>query len=298
MKDETLQKIVIRGREAGPRLLISAGVHGDEYEGIEAIWELAKAISSEELKGELTLIPIVNEAAFRLRSRTAEDGKDLARTCPGSETGTITERIAARLAAEIRAAEYYIDLHTGGFKFKLVPLVGYMLHPDQRILEKQRRMAKAFGLPLIWGTTSELDGRSLSVARDAGVPSLYAEHGGGGGCDPAGIKDYVAGCLGVMVELGMLSRPLCDKPTPMIVEDPRKDSGHLQIHHPAPCAGYFRPVKRLGETIQAGATLGRIVDAVGKELAVIPAAQSGTVLLLSWCPVVEAGDTLGVILEQ
>ena len=35
------------------------------------------------LRGRLTLIPLVNEAAYQLGRRTAEDGLDLARTCPG-----------------------------------------------------------------------------------------------------------------------------------------------------------------------------------------------------------------------
>lgn len=298
MSADELQKVSFQGTSSGPHLLITAGVHGDEYEGIEAIRELISSIDPNNLSGKLTLIPIVNEPAYRRLSRTAEDGKDLARTCPGAPDGTITERIAHLLSQEIREADYYVDLHTGGFRFKIIPLVGYMLHPDEQVLEDQRRMARAFGLPLIWGTSPHLDGRSLSVARDAAIPALYAEFGGGGGCDPQGVHDYVQGCLNVMAELQMLDRKVEQLSSAQIVEDSRPDSGHLQIHHPAPCAGYFRPMKQLGESVQEGESIGSIVDPLGQELATIPAAQTGQLLLLAHCPVVSPGETLAVILES
>lgn len=300
---ERILSRTIEGTSPGPHLLVSAGVHGDEYEGIEAVRELISTIDPRQLSGRLTLIPVVNEPAYRRRSRTAEDGKDLARTCPGDPAGTITERIAHDLSRSIRDADYYIDLHTGGGRFEILPLVGYMLHPDLRILEEQRRMARAFGLPLIWGTSPHLDGRSLSVARDAGIPALYAEHGGGGGCRPLGVEDYVRGCRNVMRELGMLHSPVeigevTDHAEPLIVEDARLDSGHLQVNYPAPCSGYFRPAKKLGEPIRQGEPLGWILDLMGDRSAEIPATQTGRILLLAACPIVEKEDSLAVILES
>ncbi len=90
MPAEELQRINFQGTGSGPHLLITAGVHGDEYEGIEAIRQLIRTIDSSKLLGRLTLIPVVNEPAYLRRSRTADDDKDLARTCPGSPGGTIT----------------------------------------------------------------------------------------------------------------------------------------------------------------------------------------------------------------
>lgn len=290
--------VEIQGTNPGPKLLITAGVHGDEYEGIEAIRELIALLQSHEIRGKVTLVPVVNGEAYRLRSRTASDGKDLARTCPGSPEGTITERTADLLSSVIRQADYYIDLHTGGFRFKLLPLVGYMLHPDQRTLEAQRRLARAFQLPLIWGTSPHLDGRSLSVARDANIPAIYTEYGGGGGCNPQGVREYVHGCLNVMAELGLLDRPVSQAVNATIVEDARPDSGHLQIHHPAPCAGYFRSSVALGDRVRRGNLIGSIVDELGHPQARITAGQTGTILLLADCPIVEQGDALAVILED
>ena len=193
------------GREPGPHVLITGGVHGDEFEPMAAVRRLiARFRESPPPRGSVTLVPVVNEPAFRRGSRVAEDGLDLARTCPGRADGSVTERIAHELSELIRAADYYIDLHTGGTRLRVLPLVGYTLHPDPAVLAAQRRMARAFGLPVVWGTDPSLEGRSLSVARDAKVPAIYAEYHGGGGCDPAGVEAYVAGCLRVLADVGVI----------------------------------------------------------------------------------------------
>lgn len=244
----------------------------------------------------MTLVPVVNRAAYSRGTRTAEDGLDLARTCPGRADGSITERTAHELSALIREVDYYIDLHSGGTTMKLLPLAGYMLHADPSVLEAQRRMAQAMNLPVVWGTSSRLEGRSLSVARDAGVPAIYAEYGGSGLCDPAGVEAYVAGCLNIAAALGMLERPVPASKVCYTVEDDREGSGHLQVQHPAPAAGFFEPCVELGAAIERGQPLGQVVDELGRERHNVLAAESGRVLLLRTFPRVSQGDTLAVIL--
>src|SRR5688572_6264853 len=190
-----LTSYVITGDTPGPHLLITGGVHGDEFEPMAAIRQLLTEIRPAELRGRVTLVPVVNEPAFALGQRVADDGLDLARTCPGRADGSVTEQIAFALSTLIRAADLYIDLHTGGTRLMVWPLVGYVLHRDERVLNAQRRMARAFGLPLIWGTDPTLPGRSLSVARDANAPAIYTEYLGGGRLDPQGTQAYVTGCL-------------------------------------------------------------------------------------------------------
>src|SRR5262245_21713336 len=118
---------------ADPHLLVTGGVHGDEFEPMAAIRQLIGELSNRELRGRVTLVPVVNEPAFRLGQRTAEDGLDLARTCPGNADGSVTERVAHALTGLIRSADYYVDLHTGGTRLRVLPLVGYMLHPDRAV---------------------------------------------------------------------------------------------------------------------------------------------------------------------
>ena len=287
------------GTTPGIHLLITGGVHGDEWEPMAACRRLIDRFRRTQLRsGTLTIIPVVNEPAFRRGTRTAEDGLDLARTCPGRVDGSVTERIAFAVSERIRQADRYIDLHTGGTACRIAPLVGYTLHPDETILAEQRRMAEAFALPIIWGTDPSLNGRTLSVARDAGVPAIYAEYHGGGTCDPAGIDAYEQGCLRVMAEYGMISdAPARPEITPWLVEDSRINSGHLQIQHPAPSAGFFEPAVSLGEQVERGDCLGTVSDLLGNQRQSILAEHAGTVLVLHTFARVEAGTGLAVVLS-
>lgn len=279
-------------------MLITGGVHGDEFEPIVAIRRLGEALSGVDLRGRLTLIPVVNEGAYRLGRRTAEDGLDLARTCPGRAVGTITERVAAALAGWIRSADAYLDLHTGGRNLTLYPLCGYMLHRDPGVLERQRRMARVFGVPVIWGTDPALEGRSLSVARDAGVPAIYAEFGGGGGCDPEGVAAYLRGCRNVLVALGMIEGEVVRPVESLIIEEDRPGSGYLQVQHPSPREGIFESSVSLGQRVRRGERIGWVVDPWGTAAVAVVAERSGIVLGLRAFARVAAGEGLAVVLEM
>jgi predicted deacylase len=291
-----LQSREILGDGPGPHLLITGGVHGDEFEPMAAIRRLMTGVNPAELCGRVTLAPVVNEGAFLRGQRVAEDGLDLARTCPGKAEGSVTERVAHALSELIRAADFYIDLHTGGTALAVWPMAGYVLHPEAAVLEQQRRMARAFNLPVVWGTDPRLEGRSLSVARDAKVPAIYAEYLGGGRCWPAGVDAYFDGCLNVMAALGMLARATTPSLVQIEVEDSRPNSGHMQRCYPAPADGYFEAVVELGQEVDVGDKLGAVVSVLGDVRQDVFAQEAGRVLVLRTMPGVRQGDSLAVIL--
>lgn len=306
------------GDSSGPCLLITAGVHGDEFIPMLAVRELIRQFDADTalrggLRGEIILAPVVNESAFKLGRRCGEDGLDLARSCPGREDGSVTERVAAALSAMICEANYYADLHTGGTEFCVWPLAGYLLHWDASILERQRAMARAFGLPLAWGTSAGLEGRSLSVARDANVPAIYVEYFGGalesagpGGMEWSRVPDrrvveregawhpMVTGCLNLMRHLGILEGEET-RHTPEMIEDARPQSGHMQIGHPAPMDGFFQRAVNVGDWVEEGQPLGWVSSILGDQSALVRAEQSGRVVTLRWHPRVRAGEALGVV---
>ena len=309
----------------GPRLLVTGGVHGDEFEPMAAcrrlIGLLETLVASEPaaLRGSVAIAPVVNEPAFARGMRTAEDGLDLARTCPGRVDGSITERVAFALSRWIRGANFYIDLHTGGTRLQVHPLAGYVLHPDAAVLDVQRRMARAFGLPLVWGTDWRLEGRSLSVARDARVPAIYCEYLGGGGCDRAGIAAYVRGCLNVLAELRMIESSTAERlvvadinaelldrnrstlshaaVTPLVAEDDKPGAGHMQVNLPAPLAGFFEPAVELGQRVVEGQLFGTVVDTLGGRREPVRAPHDGIVIVLHSFARVDANESLGVVLD-
>ncbi|MFM9963528.1 MAG: succinylglutamate desuccinylase/aspartoacylase family protein [Planctomycetaceae bacterium] len=292
-----LKTLDIHGHQPGPTLLITAGVHGDEFEPMAAVRRLMKEIDPQHLRGKVTLVPVVNESAFRLGRRAGEDGKDLARTCPGREDGSLTEQVAFALSQLIRSADFYIDLHTGGTTYTVLPLSGYTLHADPNVLAVQRRMAQVFGLDVVWGTDPNLNGRSLSVARDANVPAIYCEYLGGGRCDPVGIEAYVRGCRNVMIELGLLNgSPDIPRP-PLVVEDRRPGAGHMQINHPSPREGFFEPAVVLGQRVRIGDLIGTVCDVLGQRVERIESRYTGVVIVLHTFPTIAKDDSVAVVME-
>ena len=260
-----------------------------------AVQRLIELFQQELVRGSVTLVPVVSEDAFARGHRTAADDLDLARVCPGDDGGSTTERNAAALSRLIRSADFYVDLHTGGARYKILPLAGYMMHQDRDVLLVQRGMAKAFGLPVAWGTSARLEGRSLSVARDALVPAIYVEYGGGP-YSSAAADALVAGCLNVAAHLDLA---IVAKTTGRVrywVEDNRPGSGHLQVQHPAPIAGLFIPSVALGDTVRSGHRIGEIVDPISQSRAPVVASADGIVLFLHASVAVRKGDGLGGLL--
>jgi predicted deacylase len=295
-----LSTLRLGGRLDGPHVLITGGIHGDEFEPMAAVRRLADILRERALRGRVTLVPVVNEPAFRLALRNGDDGLDLARVCPGRPDGSGTEQVAHALADLIRSADAYVDLHAGGTRLEVYPMAGYMLHPDPAVLDRQRRMARGFGLPVVWGTDPGLEGRSLSVARDANVPAIYAEYLGGGRCDPQGVSAYIQGGLNVLADLGVID--IDDEPVrppfePLVVEDPRPGSGHMQVQHPSPAGGIFEAAAALGRPLRQGDLLGTVADPLGRDVRPIAAERSGVLLVLRSLARVAAGEGLGVVLK-
>jgi len=300
MKDGKLPNKIVQltGKQTvGPHVLISAGVHGDEYEPMLAIQALTEILGGMLLKGTVTLMPIVNVGAYLSENRLGMDGLDLARICPGNATGSDSQQAAAEVSLLIREADYYIDLHTGGRLFDIFPLAGYMLHPDADVLEKQRKMAGTFGLPVVWGTEAKPEGRTLSVARDARVPAIYVEYGGGGLLRKEVKLAYLQGCMRVLAWLNMVEAS--EKAIPQItywVEDNRPSGGYLQGKMPAPMTGIFECHVSLGDRVKKGAPWGSLYDPIHGEIKEIEADMDGIVLFVRKAPFVRKAEALGGIL--
>ncbi|MEO5996862.1 MAG: M14 family metallopeptidase [Chitinophagaceae bacterium] len=281
----------------GPHLLISAGVHGDEYEPMIAANKLIQTATSFLTKGSVTIAPVVNRSAFSLASRCGTDGLDLARTCPGKKEGSITEEVANEISLLIQQSDFFIDMHTGGTLFNIFPLAGYMLHDSPEVLKHQQNMAEAFNLPVIWGTDKYAEGRTLSVARDANIPAIYVEYGGGISASTQIIDAYFQGCLNVMRYLNMTDS-VAEHSTYVHywVDDYRIDSGHLQTKMPSTSMGIFFPAVKPGDQVQKGYLWGLVINPEdGSENKMI-ADVDGLVLFTRISSHVNTGESLGGIL--
>src|SRR5262249_37343747 len=121
-----LPVLIIRGAAPGKKVLITAGVHGDEFEGMAALWQLYEALDPRGSAGSLVAVPVATPPAFEGALRTTpDDRQDMARVFPGDPAGTVTEQLAHALAHRlIRHADFYCDLHSAGQYYAMPPLAG------------------------------------------------------------------------------------------------------------------------------------------------------------------------------
>jgi len=294
--DRQLPVMVVRGRRDGPTLLTLAGVHGDEYEPMAAVQQVYADLMPEALSGTWVAVGCCNVDAYLAANREARvDGKNLARVFPGQPGGTLTEQVAHCVTEDfIRRASFMCDLHSGGRAYRMVPLAGYALVDESQTVVK-REAARAFGLPLVWGTAPN-EGRSLSAAHECGVPAIYCETTGMGGCRDQDVAAYVQGVNRLMIHLGMLAGEVQPPPGQRLVEDPTPESGHLQLQNVTPVAGLFRAAVDLNDRVNAGDLLGQVTDWYGQVQFECRTDKSGMVILVRHLTRVEAGDALAVVI--
>lgn len=295
---ESIKKFRIEAKNPGPNILVAAGVHGDEYEPILAARELVHDLPKVLISGCVTVVPIVNVTAYRMSSRYGEDNLDLARICPGNPGGSASQRNAFEISELIRAADYFIDMHTGGLAHSIYPMAGYTLHSSPAILQKQRELSLAYNTPVIWGTDCRPDGRTLSVARDANIPAIYLEYGGGSGIRKEVIKTYKEGFINLLKYLKMVEgeAQIIAREKRFWVEDSRPDSGYFQGKMPALSDGIFVCEKTPGDQTKKGELFGKIIDPFTGNSTDIVADMDGMVLSVRVAVHVKKGDALGSIL--
>jgi predicted deacylase len=293
-----LPVLVVRGTAPGKTLLVSAGVHGDEFEGMAALRRVFEGLSPENVSGTFAAVPVANPPAFEAGLRTNPDDRlDLARIFPGDPAGSVTEQLAHALTHRfIRHADLYCDLHSAGQYYAMPPLAGYQLRPEP-LLSVQRQAASAFGLPLVWGTPA-MPGRSLSAAGDHGVPAIYTEITGEGRCRPADVTRYVHGIEQLLAFLGITGEPLQAHEPAWLVEDIRTNAGFLQVQNRCPVGGLFEADVAVWDVVQQGQRLGMIRDALGVVRHVVQAPHTGRVVFLRTFSRVLAGDAVCTVLEM
>ena len=288
--------LVVRGQKDGKTLVVCAGIHGDEYEGIVATQEIFRELEPSQMRGTLIVVPIVNEPAFFAHQRESPlDGKNLARVFPGDSDGTVSEQIASHFTHSVlKHGNLFIDLHSAGTHYTIKPWVGYTIKSG-RIQQIQREAAIAFGLDLTWGSPF-LPGRSSSGAYLYEVPTLYVEMQGSGVCRREDVNRLKVGIQNLMCYIGMLKGNFPKTPPVDFRESDRGEEGHLQVQHLSTHHGLFLPEVSLWEQVKSRQRLGTIYDATGTILQIVRAEHSGHIVVLRTCPSVAPDDFLATII--
>ncbi len=273
---------VVHGKLQGPCLFVSAAIHGDELNGVEVIRRLLRYTSLKRLRGTLIAIPIVNVHGFLDRSRYLPDRRDLNRSFPGSEKGSLAARIAKLFMTEVVArCGYGIDLHTGAVHRENMPQIRANLDDPET-----DRLARAFGVPVLINSTLR-DGSLRMAASEQGVTTLLYEAGEALRFDEVSIRAGLKGVLNVMRELGMLparKRKTTSLRPPVVA----RSSSWVR----APESGILRTLIPLGSLVEKDTLLAVIADPFGEGEEEVRAQHKGIVIGRTQLPLVHQGEAV------
>ncbi len=273
---------VLHGKKPGPRLFVSAAIHGDELNGVEIIRRILKHKSLSRLHGTLITIPIVNVYGVIQHSRYLPDRRDLNRNFPGHESGSLASRLANLFMREIVAnSTHGIDLHTGALHRSNLPHVRANMDD-----EETSRLAHAFGVPLLLNSQLR-DGSLREAASECGIPMLLYEAGEALRFDEVAIRAGVKGILNIMRILGMLPTSRQKARTPM---ESMVASSTSWIR--APESGIFRALVPLGSRVKREQLLGVVASPFGDQEVTVNSPCAGIVIGRSNLPLTNEGDAL------
>lgn len=275
---------VVCGREPGPRLFLSAAIHGDELNGVEIIRRvLMHGALRRRLRGVLIAVPVVNAFGMIQHSRYLPDRRDLNRSFPGSATGSLAARLAyLMLEHVVRPCAYGIDLHTGSSHRSNLPQIRADLSDDETL-----DLARSFGVPVLINA-SVRDGSLRSEAAAAGVRMLLYEAGEALRYDELAIRVGVEGVLNVMRGLGMITRR-----EQQIRSEPFV--AHSSTWVRAPSSGMVISRHTLGDHVEEGSALAEIFDPSDffrSKPERVSASATGVIIGQTHLPLVNEGDAL------
>lgn len=277
----SLRIMVVHGRKPGPVLLLTACIHGDEYNGTEIVRRVLRLPALRRLAGTLLAVPVVNRPGFVTRSRYMPDRRDLNRLFPGSATGPLGSRLARVLSEElVPRCDVAIDLHTGAVNRPNLPQIR-ITEGDDEALE----LAKVFAPPVIL-SAARREGSYRNTCHTLGKPVLLFESGEAMRLDAPSIRFGVQGILSVMRHLGMLpaSRRGSKKGKPVI--------SRRSYWERAPRGGIFTPLAPLGRAVTEGSVLGFIADPHGSAETEVVCSRSGLVIGRTTDATADEGDGL------
>ena len=240
---------VSRGHVAGPALCLTAGIHGDELNGMEVARRAFSLIDPKTLKGTLIAVPFINAEGMRTGNRYLTDRRDLNRSFPGREGGSIASLIAFSITSEILPhCEFVVDLHTGSDSRSNVPQIRADLD-NEAIAE----LAMHFGRGIVVGGAGP-DGSWRREVAKTGVPAIIYEAGEPLRFEQMEIKHGVEGVMNVMSYLGMIDAPANTVPADQVYNESTWVRAELEQ------SGFFFPIAELGADVKEGEVLGHVVD--------------------------------------
>ena len=274
--------IIERSKIPGPTVLITAGIHGDEVNGVEIVRQIiAKGINKPK-KGTIICIPVINVFGFIHMDREFPDGRDLNRVFPGSRSGSLAGRVAHKLMTEIVPhADLIMDFHTGGAdRFNAAQI---RINKGEIVLDQ---LAEVFGAPFVL-YSKNLSKSFRNTCYKLGIPMLLFEGGKSFNIDSKITNAGVNGAKRALNHLEMLrdnfsaSKP---KKTCVFISE----SKWVRAKY----SGMFKPAIAINAKVKKGDVLGNITDPYGSFNHFVKAPNNGYIFNVNESPIIYQGDAI------
>jgi N-alpha-acetyl-L-2,4-diaminobutyrate deacetylase len=288
---------------SGPTVLLTGGIHGDEYEGPIAISRLARTLDPATVQGRVIMIPAYNIPAVLNDTRLSPvDNRDMNRCFPGNARGTFSEMLAHFLDGSILPlADVSVDLHTAGHSMDAAPSTNMHYLSDPAMREKTLATAAAFGAPyntVFWGVDEGATFTSCVERR--GIVSIGTELGGWGRVNVEGVRHGRRGIDNVLRHWGVIAgSPDTSQ------RDGSPATRHMMVRDPAcysfaPAAGLFEPADTAGDTVRAGDPAGwlHFVEDVDRDPVEIIHQRDGVLWMAAGPGRVARGDVVAVVMQD
>jgi predicted deacylase len=300
---------VILGNVPGPTVCIVAGTHGCEYVGIDTAIRVFHDYSPNEIRGALIVLPVINPAAFRTVTPYVNpmDEVDMGFVFTGSKNGTTTEKMCTEILEQaVFKSNYVLDLHGGDINEIMLTSVIAGVTGDEKLDSETLKLARAFGTEFIilhrytkspasvsaYSHATSLEAKAAqsgvrytttleSAAATRGIPGIVGEIGTNGISTPSDVAYYFKRVHNVLVYLKMIDG---------VVEVPRNQkliSNSTKIRTTR--GGIFSPALTVGQFVERGSLIGKVIDLKGDQKESIVAPSQGVISFLFTKHVVDAG---------
>jgi len=270
---------VFNGKEKGPSILIQAGLHGDEVNGVETVRKLLVGKHFHINRGCVIVVPLLNVFGFLHFSRDVH-GKDVNRSFPGSKGGSLASRIAYfHMKDIVPNIDFGIDMHTGGGQRSNYPQIRYT--PDSK---EGKKLADLFNAPFQFA--SKLIGKSFrKEASKKNIPIIVYEAGEALRIDKQAVKHGINGVFNVLEHFDMI-KPRTSKLSTKTVELNQRQWIRAKT------AGMLSLRIKNGDSVIKGQTLGYITDTYGESTLKVTAPHDGYIIAVNYFPIVSIGEAI------
>jgi predicted deacylase len=300
--------IVSIAKGTGPTVLISAGNHGDEYEGQIAALRLIREIEPAQVSGRLIIVPIISTAASRARTRLWPSGANFNRSFPGNPDGPPIEQLAHFFSNVLfPAADVVIDMHSAGGVGWITPCSHMCVPKDHAQRRAMLEAMEAWNSDVHFLYTSE--GNYLPNEAERQGKIVVTTELGGGSRIPVAVQEMSwNGLTNVLRHFGVLEGPVVTRASlglpPALLVDCRFDDGRvgnvgsgLFDNIVAPASGLFEVLVEPTAAVAQGQPVGRIWSHEDPTLPPVDLRSpfSGYLMGLRTVPAVEKGQSLALI---